>query len=88
MEVAATAEQRQKMKQDKTTEKRRKREDKEKLNKLQKQDKQDKKKIGQTEDANARKPSVLIGAMNTNPMSIADNQLRTRTGSSPQKVEI
>jgi hypothetical protein len=85
MEVAATAEQRQKMKEDKTTEKRRKRKDKEKLHKLQKQDK---KKTGQTEDANARKPSVLIGAMNTNPMSTADNRPRTRTGSSSQKVEI
>jgi phosphoketolase len=92
MEVAATAEQRQKMKDDKIAEKTAKRQDKEKLHELQNQDRQNKKIAEQNAD-DTRKLSILVSdAITTNPMRASlgapDEQLRTHTGSSSQKVEI
>jgi hypothetical protein len=69
MEVVATAEQRQKMKEDKEAEKKQKRKDKEKLRNLQKQDKKDKKTAGQN-TGDVRKPSIRnLNIDGNNPMS-------------------
>jgi hypothetical protein len=102
MNVAATAEQRKKIKSDKEAEKKRMRGDKKTLLELQRLDQ---KKGHASQIKGGRQTSiwnpsiggnnpmprtftaanVIIGDSSTNPISAADNQLRTRTASS-QKV--